>query len=189
MGAVTMRASKRAAIDADRDKWMRQAVAATIAAAKDLVAQDGPIRPGTPIGQLTESEWGWITSSAIWAWIATRSEQATTEGSNEERAARAFDARPDPWLAGAVASILPKLFDACPGLDWARPVGEWSKDDMVALLCAAFALIERAIAARDASEEKIAGKINADITARQMNAAAGNPRMTPAELSDDLPPF
>ena len=182
-----MRASKRAAIDADRDKWMRQAVAATIAAAKDLVAPDGPIRPGTPIGQLNASEWGWIVSSVVWAWIATRSAQATDEGWNEERVARAFDAKPDPWLAGAVASVLPKLFDACPDLDWARPVGGWSKDDMVALLCAAFALIERAIAARDASEDKIAGKINADVTARQMNAAAGNPRMTPAELNDDVP--
>ena len=182
-----MRASKRAAIDADRDVWTRQAAAATIAAAKDLVAPDGPIRPGTPTGQLTESEWGWICSSVVWAWISTRSAQAADEGWNEERAVRAFDVKPDPWLAGAVASVLPKLFDACPDLEWARPVGEWSKDDMVALLCAAFALIERAVAARDASEDKVADKINADITARRMNAAAGNPLMTPAELNDDVP--
>ena len=191
MGFVTMRKSKPAAISADRDKWMRQATAASIAAAKEVVGVDGPIRLHSPVGRLSDSEWGWICSSAVWAWIASRSEQAATEGWDEERAIRTTGLEPDPWLAGAVAAILPKLFEACPELDWSQPIGEWSKNAIAEFLLAAFGLIQRALAARDVAEAQIAGKTDADIVAREMNAAAGNARMTPIELKqlNDDPPF
>ena len=153
-----------------------------------MIADAGPIRPGTPIGRLTEGEWGWICSNVVWVWIATRSEQAANEGLNGEHAVRTTDFTPDPWLAGAVASILPRLADACPDLDWSQAVGEWPKDQVAGFLVAGFPLINCALVARDASEAKIAGETSADVTARQMNAAAGNPRMRAAELNDD-PPF
>jgi hypothetical protein len=153
-----MRSSKLAAISADRDRWMRQATAASIAAAKEVVGVDGPIRLHSPVGRLGNDEWGWICSSAVWAWIATRAEQAATEGWDEERAIRTTGLESDPWLAGAVASVLPKLPEACPGLDWSKPVGEWPKDDVVAFLIAAFGLIQRALAARDVAEARVAGK-------------------------------
>ncbi len=163
-----MRKSKPAAISADRDKWMRQATAASIAAAKEVVGVDGPIRLHSPVGRLSDSDWGWICSSAVWAWIASRSEQAATEGWDEERAIRTTGLEPDPWLAGAVAAILPKLFEACPELDWLQPIGEWSKErDFAELLLAAFGLIERALAARDVAEARIASKTDADIVARR----------------------
>jgi hypothetical protein len=117
-----MRGSKMAAIAADRDVWMRKATDATIAAARDLVADMGPIRPGTPVGRLTEGEWGWICSTVVWAWIGTRAEQAATEGWNAERVIRSSDLTPDPWTAGAVAAILPKLAEVCPDFDWSMPV-------------------------------------------------------------------
>jgi hypothetical protein len=185
-----MRKSKPAAIAADRDKWMRQATAASIAAAKEVVGVDGPIRLHSPVGRLGDDEWGWICSSAVWAWIATRAEQAATEGWDEEGAIRTTGLEPDPWLAGAIVAILPKLFEACPELDWSQPVGAWSKAAIAEFLLAAFGLIQRAFAARDVAEARVGSKTNADVVAREMNAAAGAARMTVAELkqlNDDIP--
>jgi hypothetical protein len=136
-----------------------------------------------------KSEWGWLCSSAVWGWIATRAEQAATEGWNAEHAIRDTGLTPDPWLAGAIHAALPKLFEACPDLDCAKPVGEWSRDEITELLLAAFNLIQRAIEARDATETKVAGKpTSADIVARQTNGSVGNPRMTADEFNN-LPPF
>jgi hypothetical protein len=187
-----MRKSKMAAIAADRDRWMRQATAASIAAAREMVGVDGPIRVHEPIGRLGDSEWGWICSTALWAWIATRAEQAAAEGWDEETTIRTTGLEPDPWLAGAVATILTKLPEACPELDWSQPVGAWPKPDVVEFLTAAFALTQRALAARNVAEARLGSKTNADVVARGMNAAAGNARMTVAELkqlNDDEIPF
>jgi hypothetical protein len=184
-----MRNSKMTAIAADRDEWMRRATDATIAAAKDLIADDGPIRPGVPVGRLTGPEWGWICSTVVWAWIAARAEQAATEGRDSERVVRSSGFVPDPWTTGAIVSVLPELFEACPDLGWSTPIGAWSKDEVTEFLTQAFGLVQRALAARDLTEERVAGATNADVTARRMNAAAGNPRMTIQELNDDLPPF
>ena len=169
---------------------MRRATDASIDAAKNVLGATGPIRPGTQAGMLTRSEWGWITSSAVWGWISTRAEQAATEGWNAEHAIRTTGLNPDPWLAGAIHSVLPKLFEACGDLDYSKPVGSWSKDEITDLLIAAHGLIQQAIEARDVTESQIVGKpTNPDVTARQINGAAGNGRMTVAELNDDLPPF
>jgi hypothetical protein len=187
-----MRPNRRAAISADRDKWTKQAFDACVAAAKDLIADAGPIRPGVPIGCLTTNEWGWLTSTTVSTWVRTRSEQAASEGWNYERAAHATLLEPDPWIEGAVGSILPKLAEACPALDWGTPVGEWAKEDVVTFLIAAFGLIRHALAARDAAENPPgAGGADPDVIARELNAAADNPLMTLGEireLSGDDPP-
>jgi hypothetical protein len=167
-----MRDSKLAAIHAYGDDWTKQAFAACLAAAKDLIGVEGPIRPLSPIGRLGDDEWGWIISSIVWAWIATRAEQAATEGWNAERAIRATGLDPDPWFDGAVAAILPKLPDACAGLDWSKPVGEWPKDNVVEFLSTAIVLARRAVAARNVAEEPIAGKLE-----------------TVDTLNEELPPF
>ena len=36
----------------------------------------------TPIGRLSDIEWGWLVAAIIFAWIKVRSEQATAEGRN-----------------------------------------------------------------------------------------------------------
>jgi hypothetical protein len=182
-----MRKSRIGAIAADQDDWMRRATDASVAAAMNVIGDDGPIRPGVPVGRLTSHEWGWVCSSVVWAWIATRGEQASAEGWNHEHAIRSTGLTPNPWTAGAVASVLPRLAEVCPDLDWAQPIGAWSKDAIVEFLMAAFGLIQRALVARDVTEEQVAGRTNADVVARQMNAAVGNSRMTVAEFNDDVP--
>jgi hypothetical protein len=182
-----VRNARVASVTAENDAWVRRATAAAIAAAKDLVATQGPIRSSTLIGKLDDSQWAWIASTVIWQWVATPAEQATTEGLDVERAIRITKLNPDPWNVGAVKSILPELAKSCPGFDWTRPANTWSRDELSQFLLTAFTLIQRASAARDATEEKIAGKpASADVIARQMNASAGNPMMTIEEFNDDV---
>ena len=48
-----MKTARIASISAETDASLRRATAASIAAAKDLVATQGPIRSSTPAGRLT----------------------------------------------------------------------------------------------------------------------------------------
>ena len=174
-----------ASISAENDAWLRRATAASIARAKDLVAPQGPIRSATQLGKLSDSEWGWIVSTVVWGWVSSRAEQAATEGLDVERAIRTTKLDPDPWDIGAIRAILPELARACAGFDWTKPASAWSKDELAEFLASAFTLIQRAVAARDTIEERIAGKTpNADTIARQINGSLGNPRMTVTEFND-----
>jgi hypothetical protein len=149
MGTVKMRAPIRAAIE---DEWQRRATAAAIESARKLIGVDGTIKPGTPVGKLSDHELGWIISTGICAWISKRAEQATAEGfslSVIEEAIRDTGTIPQPWDAGAVATILPKLADV-PGIDWSLPLDEWPREMMLTFLCAGFDLVRKAMAARDA---------------------------------------
>jgi hypothetical protein len=132
----------------DREnEWLDRATAAAIAAARRVVIGDQVIPMSTPIGRLSDIEWGWIVSSMIFAWISVRAEQATVEGLDVEEAIRA-GVSPHPWDAGAIAAILPKLADAV-AIDWSKPLGEWPRETMVQFLSAAFELIRKALDDRD----------------------------------------
>ena len=181
-----MKNARIASISAENDAWTRRATIVSVAAAKDLVAPQGPIRSATQIGKLSDGEWGWIISTVVWGWISTRSEQAASEGLDPERAVRVTKLDPDPWDIGAARAVLPELAKSC-AFDWSRPANTWSKDELAQFLLTAFTLIQRAVAARDAIEGQIAGKpLSADVIARQINASVGNPLMTVAEFNDDV---
>ena len=68
----------------------------------------------------------------LFGWISTRAEQATDSGIGLEESIRAVSLDPDPWDAGAIASILPEL--AASDVDWSKPLAELSRDDMIAFL-------------------------------------------------------
>ena len=176
-----MKKARLSAVSAEQDEWLRRAYAAAVAAAKDFVSSPGPIHSGAAIGRLGNSEWGWIASAIIWGWVSIRSEQAAAEGWSLEETVRRTGIKPCPWDTGAVIGILPKLAEACPDFDWAQPASAWSKEELAKFLLTAFALIQRATITRDVVENQIE-PTSADVTARQINAAAGNPRMTAAEL-------
>ena len=57
---------------------------------------------------------------------------------------------------------------------------------MVEFLTAALALIRKAVIARDLSAKGITRQSSANTIARQANAAAGGPLMTPDELDDPI---
>ena len=57
---------------------------------------------------------------------------------------------------------------------------------MVEFLTVAFGLIRKAVTARDLSTSGITRKSNVAVIARQANAAAGGPLLTPDELDDRI---
>jgi hypothetical protein len=95
-------------LTAIEDAWQRQAMASAIAAARKIVS-GGALPSGTPVGRLSDTEWGWIAAAILFGWISTRAEQATSFGIDAELTVRATGQDPDPWDAGAVATILPDL--------------------------------------------------------------------------------
>jgi hypothetical protein len=169
------------------DQWQRAATAAAIAAARGVVQMDGPIPPGAPVGRLSETEWGWILAAMLFAWIGKRAEQATAEQVDTERTIRMTALDPQPWDAGAVAAILPELADTCADtVDWSKPLAEWPREIIIEFLLKAMPLIRKAMIARDLSDKGITRKSSASTVARQANAAAGGPLMTPDEFNDEI---
>jgi hypothetical protein len=181
------RAIGQVSLSAIEDQWQRDATAAAIAAARGVVQTDGPIAPGTPVAKLSESEWGWILAAMLFAWIGTRARQAVAEQIDTEQLNRLTALDPEPWDAGAVAVILPELADACAEIvDWSQPLEQWPRETMIAFLLKAMPLIRKAMIARDLSDKGITRKSSADAIARQVNAAAGGPLMTPDEFNDEI---
>jgi hypothetical protein len=181
-----IRAIGAVSLSALDDEWQRDATAAAIAAARGVVQMDGPIPPATPIGRLSDTEWGWILAAMLFAWISKRAEQAAAQNLDTERTIRMTALDPQPWDAGAVAAILPDLADACAGLDWTKPLTAWPKGDIIEFLLKAMPLIRKAMIARDLSDKGVSRQSSAATIARQANAAAGGPLMTPDELNDEI---
>ena len=63
----------------------------------------------TPVGRLSDPQWGWIVTAAIFGWIQTRCEQAIAEGLDQEAAVRITGLSPSPCDVAVVRSILPAL--------------------------------------------------------------------------------
>jgi hypothetical protein len=181
-----MRTVGEVSISAIEDQWQRDATAAAIGAARGVVQMDGPIPPGTPVGRLSDTEWGWIIAAVLFAWIGKRAEQATAEQFDTEQLIRLTAHDPCAWDAGAVAAILPELADACSDLDWSKPLTQWSREDITKFLLRSMPLIRKAMIARDLSDKGVTRKSSANTIARQANAAAGGPLMTPDEFDDEI---
>ena len=169
------------------DEWQRQATAAAIAAAREVTRRDGVIPPNTPIGRLSDVEWGWITAGILFGWIATRARQAAAENLDTEQTIHAAALDPDPWDVGAALVILPELAQACSDIDWSKPLQTWSRETMAEFLVTAMRLIRKAMIARDLSGKGVTRQSSASEIAREANAAAGGPLMTPSEFNDDIP--
>ena len=145
------------------DDWLQRATTAAIAAARSIVlGDDAAINVNAPVGRLSDIEWGWIVTAAIFAWIQTRAEQAVAEGLDTERAVRVTGfARGEPWDAGAIAAILPELGDD-QSIAWSQPLAAWSRDTMIIFLQKTLALVRKAEIARDLSDSTITRKAGAD---------------------------
>jgi hypothetical protein len=139
---------KSQGLSESEDEWQRQATAAAIAAARKVVLGDSTaINKNTPVGRLSDPEWGWIITAAIFGWIAKRAEQATAEGLDVEAVIRTNMLDPNPWDAGMVATMLPKIADL--NVEWTKPLVEWSRESMIAFLVGALDIIREGTIARD----------------------------------------
>jgi hypothetical protein len=127
------------------DAWLRRATDAAVAGARKVALETVPV--DTPVGRLTDAQWGWIVSAAIFAWCRTKIEQAIEEGLDAERTVLETATSSSPCDAAVVHSILPVLADGA-GIDWSVPLIVWPKDQMVNFLLTAWQLIVKAEAAR-----------------------------------------
>jgi hypothetical protein len=134
------------------DAWQRRATAECIKAIRGLVGPGRAIPEKTPVGFLTDVEFGWVVCSVVFAWISTKATQAADEGLKRQEAAMRTapcDANGvDAWDKGAVLAILPLLADQAP-VDWDKPLKNWSKDEMATFLHRAVHLIQTAMEARE----------------------------------------
>jgi hypothetical protein len=146
---VTVRLPSPSAVE---DAWLRQATAVAIAAARNVV-RSGTVPPMTPVGRLSDTEWGWIVASALFGWIRERATQATSNGLNTEKQLQRTGLDPDPWDAGAIACVLPELAEI--KVDWNASLAELSRDEMIMFLGEAYTLIQKAMHARDHGEHQI----------------------------------
>jgi hypothetical protein len=134
--------------------WQEKATTATIAAARLIALNLSGLPPETPVGRLTDLQWGWIITAGIFAWIKTRCEQAIEEGLDQEQAVRLMGLSPSPNDAAVVHSILPALFDQA-DVDWTQPLQDWPQNTMTNFLLLVWRLINRAETACDRSSGKI----------------------------------
>jgi hypothetical protein len=174
-------------LSALEDEWQRRATAAAIAAGRGVIRSDGAIPPNTPVGRLSDVEWGWIVAAVLFGWIQTRAQQATAEQIDSERTIHTVALDPPPWDVGAAIAILPELAASCSDFDWSKPLTAWSRETMAEFLITAMPLIRKAMIARDISGKGVTRKSSASEIAREANAAAGGPLMLPDEVNDDIP--
>jgi hypothetical protein len=157
------------------DAWQRQATRVAIEKARAVIS-GGAVPPMTPIGRLSDTEWGWIVASILFGWISERATQATANGFDTEKTIRDTGIEPNPWDAGAIGTILPELADA--PIDWTAPLVELSRDEMIAFLGRAYTLVDRAMQARELGENVIT-KISPDGTAEIADAALDSDAFVP----------
>jgi hypothetical protein len=138
------------------DCWQREATRVAIEKARAVV-NGGAVPPNTPIGRLSDTEWGWLVAAVLFGWIEVRARQAVSNGVGIEKSIRDTGLTPDPWDIGAIASILPEL--ARPDIDWSRPLTEFSREEMIELLGDAYNLIGKAMLARDSGEKLITRRL------------------------------
>ena len=118
---------------------------------------------------------GLVVGAILFAWIRTRAEQAAAEELNTEQAIRMTGLDRNPWDAGAIAAILPELAK-CRGIDWSKPLTDWSRDAMIEFLLETLRLVRRGMIARDLGDG-----ITRKSTVEHRDNAAGEP--------DDALPF
>jgi hypothetical protein len=145
------------------NEWLDKATAAAIAAARKIALNSSGLPPMTPVGRLSDHQWGWIITGGIFAWTQTRVEQAIEEGLDQERVVRPTGLTPSPCDVAVVSSILAELAEKA-AIDWSQPLEAWSKDTMVNFLLLAWQLINIAEAARDHGPGKILRKSELAVT-------------------------
>jgi hypothetical protein len=170
-------------VDSD---WDIRSTAASIQACKEVVCP-GSINPRAAIGTLSDTEWYWIASAAIFASINVRALQAVAEGTDYDSAIRRqHDQNPPPWDAGAIESILPILAEMT--LPWSSPIGSWPKSQMVKLCWRIFQLAEEAMKSREKGQvDTITRKLSLVETQREASAAVGGGLLAPGEMASAGP--
>jgi len=128
-----------------------EAYAEAVAYGKLLLGQgDGYLNPNSKFGTLSDFEWNKLTTAVVSGWIVARSKQLTAERFWEEESFLAMGEVPEPVQLGVVAAILPGLGDFVAKMNMTdRPIGEWTKEEILLFVWTAAELVNDARTARD----------------------------------------
>jgi len=163
-------------LTAIEDAWQREATRVAVEKARAVVS-GGALPPMTPVGRLSDSEWGWIVAAVLFGWITTRSRQATSNGVGPDKYLYVNEMlNPDPWDAGAIEAILPELGNC--EADWSKSLSQFSREEMIAFLGDAYNLIGKAMLARDKGEK---------LVTRKGPPGAAEPTEEQADWNDPVP--
>ena len=162
-------------LSAIEDCWQREATRVAIEKARAAVSSDA-VPPNTPIGRLSDTEWGWIVAAVLFAWINIRARQAVGNGIGVNKHIRDTGLEPDPWNIGAIEAILPEL--AKPEINWSKSLAEFTREEMIELLGDAYKLIGKAMLARDAGEKLVTRRL-----------PLGMAQQPEGDFNDEAPPF
>jgi hypothetical protein len=143
-------------LSAIEDSWQREATRVAIEKAR-VAVRGGTVPPNTPIGRLSDTEWGWIVAAVLFGWIDVRARQAVGNGIGVNKHIRDTGIDPDPWDAGAIAAILPEL--AKPEIDWTRSLADFTREEIIEFLGDAYNLISKAMLARDTGEKLVTRRL------------------------------
>lgn len=174
-----------AKVDIDAD-WQARATSAAIQACKEVTGP-GVINPRATISSLSDVEWGWIASAAIFAWIATKSKHAVADGTDFEASVRAMhNQEPAPWDAGAIETILPTLGQMT--LPWSNAIGSWPKGQMIKFCHRIHQLADEALKSRDkGSIDRLTARLSQTEMEREASATAGGGLLAAGELEEADP--
>jgi hypothetical protein len=143
-------------LSAIEDCWQREATRVAIEKARAAISR-GAVPPNTPIGRLSETEWGRIVAAVLFGWIDVRARQAVDNGVGIDKHIRDTGLQPDPWDIGAIEAVLPEL--AKPEIDWSKPLAEFSREEIIEFLGDAYNLIGKAMLARDTGEKLVTRRL------------------------------
>ena len=66
-------------LSAIEDRWQQEATRVAIEKAR-VAVRGGTVPPMTPVGRLSDTEWGWIVAAVLFGWIDSRARQAVDNG-------------------------------------------------------------------------------------------------------------
>lgn len=162
-------------VDQIEDEWSKKATLEAIAAARDVISS-GSINGRTMISSVSEVEWGWIVCAAIAGWIKTKARQAVAEGVGYDNPIRFMPGDMQPWEAGAVEAVLPALGEL--RFDWSKPIGDWSKDEIVSFAWKMSSMIAQSLVAQARGEEDKITEFSQKRQERELMARNGGPLMS-----------
>lgn len=181
-----MAEAKRVSSHASDDEWQMAATQAAIDAVRGVINKDG-INQRAMIGSLSDLELGWMVAAAVFAWIKTKAQQAVAQGEHYDLKIRTMTYRNmEPWEIGAVEAALPGLAEL-KDVDWSKPIGDWSKEEMARLMWRSHRLTDSALAARDNGAFGKLVKFSQDKIERELSAKAGGPLYSREEFNEEIP--
>lgn len=131
------------------------AMCAAVNMARDMVRDgSGYLSPRSMLGSMSQYEWDKLAEAIVSGWIIERSRQLTGSRFTQEAAFLAMGEDPEPAGLGHCAAILPALGELCEarGLT-GKPIGDWSKMDVLIFVWNIADMMTRATVARDERPE------------------------------------